>query len=852
MAKKVTSPEEFFGHRLGADRKIARWDKIVEYFLKLQKESKKIRVTDMGPSTEGHPFLAVLITGEENMRKLEHLREVNKQIVNPGELTEEDVKPLIEEGKAVVIQSMSLHATEIGGTQMAPELAYDLLTREDEETRRILDNVISIMTPSFNPDGQIMVTDWYNQWLDTEYEGCNTPFLYHKYTGHDNNRDAFATNIVESRYMAQLMFHEWPPQAYQDHHHMGSYGARLYVAPYSDPIHPHGDPLVWRELQWYGAHMAYKLEEAGKSGIVNAAIFSGWAHLGFHWIGIYHNIPSMLTESASAKLATPLYIHPEQLIEETKPRSLVGTRMMPHYRPTTNFPNPWPGGWWTLRDIVEQQKIAAWALLDHMARNKETVLQNAYQKAVRQTQRGAEGPVTAYVIPAAQHDPRTMELLVEKLLVQNIELFRAKEPFTADGYIYGQGSYVIPLAQPKVGLIKTLLSRTRFPDDSFTRQPDGSPHRPYDTATDTLAEFMGVAVHPAAWITDVTLEKVDDYKQPIGYVDESSNVGYLLDTRLNHAYKAVNLLLNQDVPIKRVTEPLFAGDTELPPGCFIVDPGHEEKLSAVAEETGVDFHALQVLEAETKPVRRLKTGMYQRYWGGNMDEGWTRLCLEQHCFPYTTLMDEDILQGDLSKYDAIILPSDPPAMIAGGEELQKWWKENRPDWPLPEYPPEYQSGLGDEGKEKLKEWVEQGGTLICLGEAGEYAIETLGLKAANTLKDLKPKEFHCPGSTVHILVDVYNPVAYGMEEDALALFWGSPAYKILPSGDNHRYQVVASYPDTDILESGWLIGEKRLANKVAVLMVEAGDGAAVLLGPRVQHRCQTHGTFKLLFNSLLG
>jgi len=853
MAKKVTSPEDFFGHQLGADKKIARWDRIVEYFHRLQKESKKIKVMDMGPSTEGHPFLAVLITSEENMKNLDKIQDINITLTNPGELTEEEARPLVSEGKAVVIQSMSLHASEIGGTQMAPELAYDLLTRDDEETKRILDNVVSIMVPSFNPDGQIMVTDWYNKTLGTEYEGVGTPFLYHKYTGHDNNRDAFATNIVESRYMAQLMFHDWPPQAFQDHHHMGSYGARLYVAPYSDPIHPHGDPLVWRELAWYGAHMAYKLEQEGKSGIVNAAIFSGWAHLGFHWIGIYHNIPSMLTESASAKLATPLFIHPEQLKEETKMSTLVGTRMLPHYKPTTNFPNPWPGGWWRLRDIVEQQKIASWAILDHMARNKETVLWNAYQKAVRQTERGAEDPVTAYVIPLSQHDPRTMELMVEKLLVQNLEIYRAKSPFTGDGVVYEEGSYVIPLAQPKMGLIKTLLGRTRFPDDSFTRMSDGSPHRPYDSATDTMAEFMGVAVDPVEYITEVELELVDDYKPPVGTVDDSSKVGYLLDTRENHAFKAVNTLLADGVPVKRVTEPLMAGDFELPPGCFIVEPGHEDKLTSVAEETGVSFHALAELKADTVPVKQLRVGVYQRYWGGNIDEGWTRLCLEQYCFPYTTIMDEAIKKGGLKdSFDVIVLPDDPPAMITGGDELKKWWKENRQGWELPEYPSEYRSGLGDEGKKALKEFAEKGGTLVCLGGSSMYAVETLDLMVANVLDKVPSKEFHCPGSTLHVDVDTEHPVAYGMPEDALALFWSSPAFKIIPGPDNHKYSVIASYPDHDLLESGWLIGEERLANKVAALQAQVGEGKAVLIGFRCQHRCQTGGTFKLLFNNLLG
>jgi len=849
---KITRPEEFFGHRLGADRKIARWEKIVEYFSLLQEESKRIKVVDMGETTEGNPFLVAYISSEENLANMDRLQEVNKAITDPQDRAIDEVSGLINEGKAVIVQTMSLHATEIGGTQMAPELAYDQITREDEEAARIRDQVISIIVPSFNPDGQIMVTDWYNQWLGTDYEGSSPPDLYHKYCGHDNNRDAFMTNTVESQYLAKVMFKDWPPQAYQDHHHMGSYGARLYVAPYSDPIHPHGDPLVWRELQWYGSHMAYKLEQEGKTGVVNAAIFSGWAHMGYHWIGIYHNIPSMLTESASARLATPLYIHPEQLKAQTQERSLVGTRMMPHYKPSTNFPNPWPGGWWTLRDIVEQQKIAAWALLDHVARNRETVLWNQYQKAIRQTERGGEGSPQIIIVPEDQHDPRTAELMIEKLLVQGLSIFKAKEPFTADGYIHGTGSYLIPLAQPKSGLIKTLLTRTRFPDDSFTRMGDGTPNRPYDTATDTMAEFMGVAVHAAGYLNDFQVEPVTDYKAPVGYVDDDSKVGYLLDTRENASFKAVNLLLKQGVPIKRILEPVIAGDHELPSGCFVVEPGHEGKLSEVATHVGVDFHALAELDAEMEDVKSLKVGMYHRLWGGNMDMGWTRLVLEQFCFDYTLLDDKDIKEGDLSDYDVIILAHDSKEMLAGGDEMKKWWAETRPGWPLTVYPPEYETGLGDEGKEKLAEWTKAGGTLFTIGASTGYAIDALELPITDTVKGLGAKEFHCPGSTLHIQVENTHPAAYGMPEEALALFWGSPAFKVNPGPNNHLYEVIAVYPDSDILESGWLVGEEKIANKIAAIYAHVGDGNVVLMGPRVQHRCQTHGTFKLLFNSLLG
>ncbi|MGE5653377.1 MAG: M14 metallopeptidase family protein, partial [Bacillota bacterium] len=488
MTRRVTSPLEFFGHIMGEDRKIARWDKIVDYFNLLAKESDRIQVTDMGPSTEGNPFLLAVISSPANLAKLDHYRGINLQISDPRGLTEEAIKALVKEGKAVVVQSMSMHATEIGGTQMAPELAYDLLVGECEETQRILDNVIFLMVPCFNPDGQIMVTDWYDRWVGTEYEGCSLPWLYQKYTGHDNNRDAFMLNIVESQYMAKLLFRDWKPQAYQDHHHMGSYGARLFVAPYSEPIRPDGDPLVWRELSWYGAHMAYRLEEAGKTGILNAGQYPGWGHYGFHWITIHHNIAGMLTESASAKLATPLYIHPTQL-EGTREKS------MPEYAAQTNFPHPWEGGWWRLRDIVEQQKISAWALLDIMARNKDTLLWNAYLKATRQTERGEEGKPYAYVIEPEQHDPLTARKLVQLLLNQGIEVKVADQPFKANGKTYPAGTYVVMLQQPKRGLIKALLGRTLFPLNSFNTGLDGSP-RVFDCATDTVAEYMGVDVQP--------------------------------------------------------------------------------------------------------------------------------------------------------------------------------------------------------------------------------------------------------------------------------------------------------------------------------------------------------------------
>ncbi|MFP3952020.1 MAG: M14 family zinc carboxypeptidase, partial [Candidatus Bathyarchaeia archaeon] len=726
-----------------------------------------------------------------------------------------------------------------------------LLTREDPETQRILDNVVFLMVPCFNPDGQIMVTDWYEDTLGTEYEGVNLPWLYHKYTGHDNNRDGFMTNIVESQYIAKIMFQDWTPQAYVDHHHMGSYGARFYIPPYSDPIHPHGDPLVWREHSWYGAHMAYMLEEKEKTGIINSAIFSGWAHMGFHWIGIYHNIASMLTESANAKLATPLYIHKEQL-HGAEYGNLVGTQLFPEYEAQTTFPHPWEGGWWRLRDIVEQQKISSWATLDIAAKNKKMVLRNAYLKAKRQIERGEEGEPKYYVVPKKQHDSITAEKMIDKLLIQGLEIDVAEEDFVADERVYQAGSYILPLAQPKRGLLKTLLGRTFFPDNPWTRHEDGSPYRPYDTATDTMAEFMGVRVDPVNEEIDVDYTKIEDVDLKGGEIKGESQTGYIIDCALNESYTAVNKLLDNDVKVYRTNEEVSSNGKLFQIGSFFVESGNEDELEKVAEETGVNFYPLEEEPEDKKETKQLKVGMYQRYWGGNMDEGWTRLVLEQFEFPYTTLMDEDILEGDLNEnYDTIILPNDNPAYIVGGEELEEWAKEHSIWGPLPEYPPEYRSGIGEEGVEKLKTFVENGGTIVTFGDACKFAMDKLGVEVKNVVEGLDQKKFYCPGSTLRIEVDNTKTEAYGMPEKALALFWNTPVFEIQPQMNNEDFDVVATYPERDILRSGWLIGEDEIKEKIAVLTKKQGEGKIVLIGFRPQHRAQTHGTYKLVFNNLL-
>ena len=849
MSNTIPKPESFFGFRLGSDRKIARWDKIVDYFNLMAEESVNIQVINMGATTEGNPFLLAIISSAGNLERLDKLKNINAQIADPRGLSQARISRLVKNGRAVVCQSMSLHASEIAATQMSAELAYDLVCGTDRETTEILENTIFLMIPCFNPDGQIMVTDWYNEYVGTEYEGTPLPWLYHKYCGHDNNRDAFMLNLVESQYMARIMFQEWHPHVFQDHHEMGAYGARLFVVPYCEPIHPHADPLVWRELGWYGSHMAYKLEEAGVQGVVNGALFGGWAHLGFHWMGNYHNVASMLTETAQARLATPIYIHPHQLSGNG------GTlRGMPHYKAQTNFPNPWGGGWWRLRDMVEQQLVASKAVLHLAAKYRETVLSNAVQKALRQTERGEREPSAGYFIRADQHDPLTVNTLISKLLLQGIEIQKTRHQVKLGDVTYSPGTFFLPINQPKRGAIKSLLDRTFFPDDAWTRFQDSTPNRPYDTVTDTMAEMMGVTAEPVqADCTALaskrrTFVKVTEQIAPAGEVIGAGNYGYVIDSRLNEAYRVVNKLLADGVEIYRLSTEVAVGNELLPVGSFLIKDVGKQDLNELARTSGVSFYGPnRSLTGEMNPIKPRRIGVYNRYWGGNMDEGWTRLTLEQFGFSYETLRDDRIVAANLREaYEVIVFPDDSTEMIVGGDKEIEKRLENIP------VPEKYRSGIGNIGVENIKAFVEDGGTLITINRACEFAIEKLGLQMQDVVKGKPDKEFFCPGSTLRVEVDTSHPLGYGMPSSALALFWDSPVFSINGSHFNDRYDVVASYPERDILQSGWLVGEEHLSNRAAVVSVKYGVGHVILYGFRVQFRATTHGTFKLLFNGLLG
>jgi hypothetical protein len=555
----------------------------------------------------------------------------------------------------------------------------------------------------------------------------------------------------------------------------------------------------------------------------------------------------MLTESASARLATPVYVHPDQLRG--------GPRNLPEYEPQTNMPSLWPGGWWRVRDIVEQQKIAAWATVDLAARNREVVLWNMYLKGTRQSERGAKGEVKAYAIPMPQHDSLTARKLANLLLNSGVEVHQTTGSITVDGRVYGAGSYIVSMAQPKMGLIRWMLGRTFYPDNTYTRDREGNPIRPYDMATDVFSEFMGVRCDPLPDPITQGLTKMTAPAWPAGTVAATAANGHVISTKQNDAFRAVSRLLDKGATVRRVP----AGDG-FTPGDFVVTGAPAGLAAEVAKQTGVDFAALSSpVPASAYPLRKPRIAMYQRYGGGNMDEGWSRLMFEQFEIPVKPLMDAEIRKGDLgASYDAIILPADSiaamtgdaPAAGAGGRGgAGRGGGEGEGAGRQGGTPPAYRSGFGADGVKMLQAFVQKGGTLITFGQAGDLPIQRFGLPLRNVVAGLTSKEFWSPGSTLRVRFDNRHPLAFGMPREGYALFLaGSQAYEVTASSPN--VEIFSTFVDREILQSGWLLGESVIARKAAAVSVGHGAGRVVLLGFRPQHRDQTHGTFKLVFNAL--
>lgn len=815
---------------MGADRELAAWSDIRNYFEKVAAASDRVELVDVGPTTDGNRLIAAVVSAPENIQRLEAIRTANLRLADPRLIAPAEAKSIAEKNPVVVAIGASIHASEIGATQAANELLHSLATTDDPEMLQVLRNVVLVLLPSLNPDGHMLVVDWYRKWRGTTFEGSAMPWLYHRYVGHDINRDAFMMNMTENRSIAQFFYRQWHPQVFLAMHQMGPRGPRFFVPPNYDPIDPNYDPLIWRTAGLLGHAMALTLEEDGRSGVVQNALYD------YYWPGyedsapLGHNTVCLLTEVASVRVATPIRVAPDELQGTT--------RGLPEYRPSINFPNPWPGGAWTLRDIVDYDLSAVRGLLEGASRYRPTLLENFYRMGLRAVEAGSKGGPFAFIISPDQFDPHAATRLRQLLLDGAVEIQRSLEPFRVADTVYPAGTDIVLMEQPFRAYAKTLLEKQEYPARRAT--PDGPPERPYDVAGWTLPWQMNVKVDRY----DQTFEPPPSTRLDRATVAPAQVWGdrrseyFVIDGRGNGATIAVNRLVKAGAQVSWTTTPMEMQGVKYDPGAIVVRGSGD--VRAVLDSVATDL-GLRVTGARGRmpggllPLAKARIGLYKP-WVENIDEGWTRWLLEQYEFSYETLSDQDIRRGNLrGRFDAIVLPDQVPQRLVTGHAEGTM-------------PPEYVGGLGKEGVAALVQFVEAGGTLVTLDSASDLAVEALSLPVKNVVRDAPPDRFFCPGSLLRLELEPTEPLAFGMPAQTAAFFAFSHAYDA--GGSSASVRTIGRYGSKDVLLSGWLEGEAVIAGKSAVLEARVGQGRAVLLAFRAQHRGQSHATFRLLFNAL--
>lgn len=819
QTRAISTPREFFGFELGADRKLADWNQLTEYFNQLDRQSDRIKTQELGKTTEGRPFLLVAISAPQNLARLEEYRQIQLRLSDPRITSDAEAQKLIAQGKTILAITCNIHSTEIASSQTAAEFAYRLATSDSSKVREVLANTIILLVPSLNPDGQQLVTDWYKKYLGTQYEGSGPVTLYHKYVGHDNNRDWYTFTQAETRLTVEKVLNAWRPQIVYDVHQQGANGARIFLPPWIDPVDPNIDPLLVQSMNALGTHAALDLAAAGKTGIQHNGTYDLWSPARHYML--YHAGLRILSESASARIASPI---------EIPATRLAGGRGGEDFtRSSWSFPAPWQGGTWRLRDIVDYQLVVFDSIAEHTARYRERYLQNFYQVGKNLVSR-KDWPY-AFIVPAEQKDPQATVRLLETLRFGLVEVEKAAEAFEAGGKQYGAGSYVVRLQQPYGGWAKTLLERQRYPD--LRLYPGGPPKRPYDVTAQTLPLLFDVAVDtvPTAF-TGGKLAKVNAIPTPTGAVTGSASAkSYRIAARTNAEIAALFDLLGKGAQVQRNAQ-----------GAYVTAP--RATVEAVASTRGIQISA--TTDASPRDGIALKAprvGIY-RGWAQSMDEGWTRWIFENAKLPYESVTDADVRKGGLKqRYDAIILPDQPARAILQGNAAGRGGGGEEAGGAVP---PEYIGGIGDEGLANLKEFASQGGTIIALNKASQLITANFTGAPQDVIGAAGEKDFYCPGSILRVTIDTNHPTAYGAAAETPIFFERSPAFAEISGA-----KTIAKYTTDDPLLSGWLLGGAKLKGTSALTEVPVGQGRVILFGFRPQYRAQSEVTYKLLFNSLL-
>jgi len=867
-ASRVPTPAAFVGHEIGADGELVKYPKVLEYFQLLSKQTDRVKYEQIGTTTLGNPYALVTISSPENLKRLSRLVEINRKLADPRGLSEGDATKLAAEGRPFYLLYATIHSTEVGNGQSILLIAHKLATESSPAVKEILDNSVVLLVPSQNPDGQVLVLD---HWYKTKGTNLNRvyPDLYHKYAGHDDNRDWFMFTQKETRLMIDKVQNAYKPAITHDMHQQGSTGSRIFVPPFQEPYDVNIHPILAQQQAIVGQAMATALVGEGKGGVAFNEAYDLWTPARQYMV--YHGQPRILTEIASVNLADP-FVNPAGKDVPLGPQE---TRV--------NFPKPYSRGDWRLNDIVQYGFTAAVAGISHVAKYHTEFLSNFYK--VHRDWVNYKGAPYAFIVPAGQRDPLATYELLDILKTGEVEIDQAKAAFTADGKSYPAGSYVIKLAQPYGPFAKTMLEKQEYPD--LRLFPGGPPKPPYDVAGHTLGYMLGVNVQAIEKPFEASVARVTELKPAQTPLPAAPKWAYVFGPESNAGFVAAARLQKAGVPVFRTAAGAAVGEKKLAAGTWVVPASAAARgvLEGVARETGLEV--IGANEPIAVAASRLKPGTRIGLWRGanNMPGGWLQWTFEQYGFNHQIVSSLDF-KGDLSaKYDTIVLPAG-----ISRDTIVNGLDPSRNDKTF-----EWAYGVGDAGWKKLAQWVRDGGTLVATGDSVETARVLLDLPIAKVLPEAAPRRrrtgpggaaeggsredvtralketftsparlaatlrerviepealFYCPGSLLANDFNTEHPVGYGMPSSWPVFFESDQAYRLASSFDIQP-EVVSRYPSQGpILQSGWLLGEELLRDQANVVAYRVGKGYVVTLATQVHFRAQNRATYKLLFNAM--
>ncbi len=840
VAQQVPSPKDVYGFRVGDDYKLADYAQIEDYLTKLDQASDRVKKIEIGETVLGRKMYLLFISTEANLAQLDKWKDISTKLAR-ATVDDAEAVQLSQEGKAIVWVDGGMHSTELAHGQMTSELAYTLATSETAEMQKIRENVITLLMPVMNPDGLDIVVDWYRKNMGTPYETSRPPILYHYYMGHDNNRDWFMNNMPETYNVTKILYNEWYPQIVYNHHQSSPAWTKISIPPYADPVNPKIHPAVTAGVSEVGSAMSKRFSLENMPGAIADNFYTMFWNGGGRTVPYYHNMIGILTETGHTT-PTPRFYDPEKL-----PKTVAGGT--PTDGTDIMYPDPWKGGESHFRDAVDYMLTATWATLDLAADRKENYLYNIYKMGKSAIDKGTTEGLYAYIIDKNQWDAFESVNLINVLLRGGVEVEQATKDFTVNDKKYEKGSFVIYTGQAFRPYLMDLMEKQNYP--TRFQYPGGPPDTPYDLAGWTLPLQMGIEVDRIAEPFQAPTEKVSglvDYYE--GSVNRSGSFGYALNVNTNASVAATNKILKAGGTAYKAMTGFKAGKVDFPAGSFVVS-GDKALMESLANEYGLEFTGLMAKpEVQLTKIHLPKVGLYKS-WVANMDEGWTRFVMDEYAFDMDTLHDADIKTKDLSKYDAIIIPSQRPKSILHGHSVL-------------DMPEKFTGGIGLDGSMALSTYVKNGGTLIAFDEASDFVIEQFGLPLRDAVEGADSKNFFIPGSLIRTGIDTKNPLAFGMKDTVAVSFNRSRAFVIdkqSKTGEGGKedikdapapdVEIIATYAAKNLLMSGWAMGEERyIAKKPAMVEAKYGKGSCILFAFRPQFRGQPRGTYKLIFNAI--